>query len=102
MLGRFYSPDGIDLVNLGDIRAFMLVNDNLYNICVHPQARQYPLARHYADVCDAGYQPSPAGGGMLDRASDPKFGYRESGAHDSCRPGRVPLRVGQRRRVRVP
>ncbi len=74
MLGRFYSPGGIDLVNLGDIRAFMLVNDNLYNACVHPGARQYPLAKHYADVCQAGYQPSPAGGGMLDRASDPKFG----------------------------
>jgi hypothetical protein len=27
MLERFYVPDGIDLVNLGDIRAFMLIND---------------------------------------------------------------------------
>jgi FkbM family methyltransferase len=74
MLGRFYFADGIDLVNLGDIRAFMLVNDNLYNICVHPGARQYPLAKHYADVGHAGYQPSPAVGGVLDRADDPKFG----------------------------
>jgi hypothetical protein len=85
MLGRFYFPDGIDLVNLGDIRAFMLVNDNLYNLCVHAGARQYPLAKHYADVCDAGYQPSPAeafrllradffGGLRLFAPLDPKLG----------------------------
>ncbi|MBV9122809.1 MAG: FkbM family methyltransferase [Planctomycetes bacterium] len=73
MLGRFYVPDGIDLVNLGDLRVFMLLKDNLYNLCVHLGARRYSLAKHYADVGQVGYPPSPAARSILDQTKDPKF-----------------------------
>ena len=74
MLGRFFYPDGIDLVNLGDVRAFMLVNDNLYNICVKPSARQYSLQKHYDDIRDSGHQRSYASETVLAETNDPKFG----------------------------
>lgn len=49
MLGRFFRTGGIDLVDLGDLRAFMLVNDNLYKVCVNEQSRRYSVAKHFAD-----------------------------------------------------
>lgn len=47
MLPRFHHEGGIDLVNFGDIRVFMLCNDNLYANIVPDKFKRFNQADHY-------------------------------------------------------
>ncbi len=73
-LARFSSPAGIDLVNLGDVRAFMLMEDNLYKIAVDARHKRYPIEKHYSDITLNGFQPSPVNNQNIMEQRDPRFG----------------------------
>ena len=57
-LPRFFHSEGVDLVNLGDCRAFMLTHDNLYKVGVADQHLGFPIDQHYASIEREGHQPS--------------------------------------------
>jgi FkbM family methyltransferase len=73
-LPRFSNSAGIDLVDLGDFRAFMLVEDNLYKICVDPAHKRYPIDRHYRDIAQHGHQLSQVDRQSIHTERDPRFG----------------------------
>ncbi len=71
---RFEHGEGIDLVDCGDFRLFMLREDNLYNISV-PQARKrYSLAKHYQDIRENGYARAPVDARTVATVRDACFG----------------------------
>lgn len=74
LLPRFFHSGGVDLVNLGDCRAFMLSQDNLYNVCVAPEYRHYPIDQHYARVARDGYQQAPVTKSNSSSISDARYG----------------------------
>lgn len=60
---RFEYHGGIDLVDCGDIHLFMMMRDNLYNICVPPDRKGRAPADFYRNVQQNGYTKPP-----IDRA----------------------------------
>ncbi len=47
MLSRFYHSGGVDLVDLGDIRVFMICNDNLYTNFIPEISKRVNIQDHY-------------------------------------------------------
>ncbi len=71
---RWFCADGIDLVNFGDYRGFMLVQDNLYKICVGQNHKRFPIEKHYEMLRSGGYQPSPVTRQNAGQLTDSKWG----------------------------
>ncbi len=69
MLPRFFNQSGIDLVNLGDTRVFMLMNDNLYTHHVDNSYKNYTLANHY----DLMPQKSLVDQDIVQNSNNPKY-----------------------------
>jgi FkbM family methyltransferase len=57
--GRWFCADGLDLVNFGDFHGFMLVEDNLYKLCVDEAHKHVAIERHYEMLRQSGHRPSP-------------------------------------------
>ena len=73
-LPRFFHSGGVDLVNLGDCRAFMLSQDNLYKVCVADQYRGFPIDQHYAWIERDGHQVSSVTPEGLASVRDARYG----------------------------
>jgi FkbM family methyltransferase len=74
VLRRWFCADGVDLVNFGDYRGFMLVQDNLYKISVSEAHKRFPVERHYRDLQQHGCQASPVTRGNVDGLRDAQWG----------------------------
>jgi FkbM family methyltransferase len=71
---RWCCQEGIDLVDFGDFRAFMLVEDNLYKITVPEDRKHFPIERHYEIRDRQGFSPSPVNGRNIDDMTEARWG----------------------------
>ncbi|HEY1687063.1 MAG TPA: FkbM family methyltransferase [Tepidisphaeraceae bacterium] len=71
---RFCCQEGIDLVNFGDYRGFMLVEDNLYKITVPEDRKHFPIEKHYAICRQEGFSRSPVNRENIAQFTDSKWG----------------------------
>lgn len=69
MLSRFYHQGGVDLVDLGDIRVFMICNDNLYTNFVPENKKKIDIIDHYQRL----NSDSSITKELLNNSNDPKF-----------------------------
>ncbi len=71
---RWFAAEGVDFVNLGDIKAFMLAADNLYRISVPEACKRFPIDGFYREVASRGYARSPVSFENLDRVNAARHG----------------------------
>lgn len=74
-------PTGIDLVDFRELRMFMFRDDNLYTINVPPERRNFPILRHYEEVCQHGYPKTHLTLETAPYCEDSRYGFQMLMAH---------------------